>query len=138
MVERAGAAVKRHLTALGFVLAAALTFALYSLKYEVQRLEARDESLTQAIAAEHEAVRVLKAEWSYLNNPKRLEELAFRHLDLAPADGRRFMSLIAVPRGVRPAEDDPTVDPSAAVPPEEPTGASTIWFVGTPEPEETP
>ncbi len=39
---------------------------------------------------EEESLRVLHAEWSYLNQPERLEKLAREHLQLQPLQGRQF------------------------------------------------
>jgi hypothetical protein len=44
-------------------------------------------------AREKETIRVLEAEWSYLNQPDRLEKLARQHLKLEPMRGRQFASL---------------------------------------------
>ena len=74
----------RPLYIAAILVAVTLTYGLYSMKYEVQRLEAKLSSLYQQRASEREAIQVLRAEWSYLNNPGRLESLASRHLTLVP------------------------------------------------------
>ena len=69
-------------TWLGAIAIAAL--ALFQMKHEVKRLE---EALTiehRAVVGNQEAIHVLKAEWSYLNRPARIAELAERHLNLKP------------------------------------------------------
>ena len=65
-------------------LAAVISLGLYHLKQEVMQLEIRMAAVNKAIVVEQEAVRVLRAEWSYLNRPDRLDELAGRHLDIEP------------------------------------------------------
>ena len=85
--------MKRPLTVLAFVLIGLVALGLYQLKYEVMRLEGRKADYDRAIAAEREAIQVLKAEWSYLNRPQRLDELAERHLDLAPVEVRQLGAL---------------------------------------------
>ena len=57
---------------------------LYHMKYEVQRLEADLGIEHQSILKHQEAIHILKAEWSYLNQPARISDLAKRHLGLAP------------------------------------------------------
>ena len=66
-------------------LIAAASFGMYQLKYDVARLEQELEGLNRDLIAEGEAIRVLKAEWSYLNRPERLQNLVARYLELGPA-----------------------------------------------------
>ncbi len=49
--------------------------------------------LDQSIAREEESIRVLQAEWGYLNQPDRLEKLARAHLHLEPLKGGQFVKL---------------------------------------------
>lgn len=76
--------MRRPLTAMAIVLIGILALGLYQLKYEVMRLEDRKSVYDRSIATEQEAIQVLRAEWSYLNRPQRLDELTKRHLDLVP------------------------------------------------------
>lgn len=94
--------MKRPLTALAVVLIALLALGLYQLKYEVMQLEDRTVATNRAVAAEREAIQVLNAEWSYLNRPQRLDELAERHLDLVPVAVRQLGALdeLALRHGV--------------------------------------
>ena len=72
--------------------------ALFLLKYEVQAREERLARINTEIIRTQEAIQVLRAEWSYLNRPDRLAELAQRYLDLVPATGGQIsLSLAAVP-----------------------------------------
>jgi hypothetical protein len=48
-------------------------------------------ALTRDIGREEESLRVLQAEWSYLNQPRRLEKLAKQYLKLAPLKGAQFI-----------------------------------------------
>lgn len=89
--------MRRLLTLAGVVLIAGLAFGLYKLKYEVQQLEDRYADVNRAIAAEQEAIRVLKAEWSYLNSPTRLSSLVERHLKLEPPAAERILTLGEIP-----------------------------------------
>ncbi len=74
----------RTLTVIGLFLAISISLALFQLKYRVQDLESDIRTLEQTIRSEREAIHVLKAEWSHLNDPSLLRVLAARHLDLAP------------------------------------------------------
>jgi cell division protein FtsL len=66
----------------GLVLLAVMVTGLFELKYEVRSLDQQKASLQRQIAGEEEALRVLQAEWSFLNQPDRIQELARRYLAL--------------------------------------------------------
>ncbi|MBH63799.1 MAG: hypothetical protein CL569_15390 [Alphaproteobacteria bacterium] len=87
----------RPLYIAAFVVAVMLTYGLYSMKYEVQRLESKLLSLQTELGSEREAVQVLRAEWSYLNSPERLQKLAARHLELTPVSLHRLAALDRLP-----------------------------------------
>jgi len=57
-------------------------FVLYSLEHATRGIERRIAETHRAIAAEHEAIKLLKAEWSSLTRPTDLERLARQHLGL--------------------------------------------------------
>lgn len=61
-----------------------VAIALFLIVYRVKGLEKELASLNQEAVAHAEAIHVLKAEWSFLNRPERLAELASRHLTLQP------------------------------------------------------
>jgi hypothetical protein len=83
----------RRTTVLFVFLAAVLSLALFSLKYQVQDLEDEFVGLNRSILAERRAMHVLKAEWSYLNDPARLGPLAARHLGLRPVESEQLGTL---------------------------------------------
>ncbi len=91
--------MRRLLIIGGVFLVGALAFGLYTLKYEVQQLEDRYAAANRAILVEQEAIRILKAEWSFLNNPTRLSALVERHLDLSPVVADRMVTLGEIPMG---------------------------------------
>ena len=66
------------------LLAVAIGVGLFMVKYRVQDLEDQLVTLNREIARDREAIQVLRAEWSHLNEPSRLKVLAERHLDMAP------------------------------------------------------
>ena len=84
------------------VLAGTLGYGLYHLKHEVRALEDELFRLNRQILAEQEAIHVLRAEWSYINQPQRLQSLAARHLELQPTKPAQLGSLASLP--ARPAE----------------------------------
>ncbi len=55
---------------------------LYELKYGVRDSVAEIAQLERAIARAQQDLTVLRAEWSHVARPKRVQDLAQRHLDL--------------------------------------------------------
>lgn len=80
-----------------FVLAVSSGTALFHTSQDVQDTLDETARLASATAEERESLRVLKAEWAYLNQPERLERLAAEHLDLAPMTGSQLAGLDRVP-----------------------------------------
>ena len=79
------------------VLAVCAGIALFIMKYEVGALEEQLGALNHDIAGNQQAVHVLKAEWSYLNRPARLEDLGSRLLKLKPLDGSQTGTIDDIP-----------------------------------------
>ena len=73
---------------------------LFQVKFEVQALEKQLKGLNAQIYANQQAVHVLKAEWSYLNDPDRLAELNERYLALMPVDAKQLARLQDLPARV--------------------------------------
>lgn len=82
----------------GLVLAVAI--ALFMLKYEVQGLE--DDLAERQAEIEHhaKAIHVLKAEWTFLNDPERLKRLSKKYLDLGPVSPDRIVLPSVLPEPV--------------------------------------
>lgn len=87
----------RLLNAIGAALLIVVSFGLYNGVYSAKAHERDLEALKIDIAKEAEAIRVLKAEWSYLNQPERLQELARKHLALAPTAASKIIVLASLP-----------------------------------------
>lgn len=69
------------------VCGAALTgAALFWTSQNVQRAESELRALKDDIAHEEQSIRVLRAEWDYLNTPERLEEMATHYLEMTPQE----------------------------------------------------
>ncbi len=66
------------------ILIGAMAFGLVQIKLAVQPAEEEFARLSRDLLTTEEAIHVLRAEWSYLNRPDRLAELADRHLALGP------------------------------------------------------
>lgn len=87
----------RIATWLWVAIAGAMGYGLYQLKHEVIALENDLFRLNRQIVQEQQNIHVLKAEWSYINQPARLQALAQRHLDLLPMTPRQIGRLEALP-----------------------------------------
>ncbi|HYD29609.1 MAG TPA: hypothetical protein VEB64_01940 [Azospirillaceae bacterium] len=61
-------------------LAAGAGVVLFKTSYEVQALHDQLSALDREIVQEQESIKVLKAEWAYLNDPQRIEMLAHQFL----------------------------------------------------------
>lgn len=71
---------------------------LFHTSYRVQELDTRLASLNREIIREQEAIQVLKAEWSHLNEPGRIERLARGYTLLGPVEaGQVIASVEAIP-----------------------------------------
>ena len=74
----------------------ALAYGIYQVKYEARGLDADIASLGKRIDEERDAIAVLRAEWSLLNRPERIERLAKKYLKLAPAKPLQLVTLDTV------------------------------------------
>ena len=73
---------------------------VYDLKYEAERASAKVAKINRKIETERDAIATLKAEWSLLNQPKRLQELVTRYrsyLELDPLDPTQIATLDDIP-----------------------------------------
>lgn len=77
--------------------AVAAGIGLYHAKYRVLALESELAEVQQNIQRDRQAIHVLKAEWSFLNEPDRLAEFARRHLELVPIAGSQLATIADVP-----------------------------------------
>jgi hypothetical protein len=88
----------------GLVLASG--FATFNVKYAVQGIEDELVRAQRQTLVEQQEIRVLTAEWAYLNQPERLAELNRNFLQLAPMTARQLqgrveeIALRAPPAGV--------------------------------------
>jgi cell division protein FtsL len=93
----------------GLVLAAVH---VYRIKFESTRQAERLVKLRTEIRREHDTIAALRAEFTRLDNPIRIQNLASRHLALKPIDASQFDRLDHLPE--RPVDADPP-DPVATM-----------------------
>lgn len=97
---------------LNILVIAALVLAaadVYKIKFKSTRQAQRVAKLRMEIRRENDAIAALRAEWSKLDNPARIQALARRHLPLKPVEGHQFDRLDQLPE--RPPELVPVDDP---------------------------
>jgi len=83
----------RGMTVLWTLLALVVGVALFTLKHEVQSLEEELAHINKDIYENEESIHVLKAEWSYLNDPQRVGALADRLLGMKPIKPDQLSSI---------------------------------------------
>jgi hypothetical protein len=77
-----------------------LAYAVYHGGTLARAEEARLKRIERQIAQETAKIKVLKADWALLTKPERLQELAQRHLALAPVAAAQFTHLASLPMRV--------------------------------------
>jgi len=98
---------------------------VYTIKFESTRRAEQVAKLRSEIRREQDAIAALRAEWSRLDSPARIQDLAKRHLALRPIDPRQLDRLDRLPE--RPPE---LVPPGIS----DPIG----FLIERPEPGEAP
>jgi cell division protein FtsL len=103
-----------------------LAYVIYQVKYDTRSLDVDIASLSKDIEAERDSVAVLRAEWSLLNRPERIERLAEKYLDLAPPKPQQMLALETASPGdldrasAALAQPSPPVVPAVAKAPVKP------------------
>jgi len=113
--------MSRGLSIIALLLLAVVSFGLYQLSYEVQRLEEELIELNRALSQERETIGVLQAEWSYLSRPDYLQDKAQRLLEMRSTTAKDIVAIEALPwrqdRGApNPQQPAPALPPMAAAP----------------------
>src|SRR5437660_2166986 len=70
---------------------------VYKIKFDSTRQAQRVARLRMEIRREQDAIAALRAEWSRLDSPSRIQDLARRHLALRQVEGSQFDRLDALP-----------------------------------------
>jgi hypothetical protein len=103
------------------VVLALLGIGLFQVKYNVQSQERELREVRKQIEANYSAMHVLEAEWSYLNDPLRLADLARRHTELVPTTPGQIADFASLPLRIEdlpatpelPTEPEPPLVSSA-------------------------
>jgi cell division protein FtsL len=103
---------------LNFVVIVALVLAagyVYQVKFESTLQAERVAKLRSEIRRERDTIAALRAEWSRLDTPARVQALAQRHLPLKPVDAAQFDGLERVPERALDIVPPVAADPIAAI-----------------------
>ena len=99
---------------------------VYKIKFDATVQAERVARLRTEIRREREGVAALRAEWSQLDNPTRVQALASRHLSLAPMDAIQVESPDRLPDRAPEIAAPATTDPiSTMLDDNSPTGSVT-------------
>ncbi len=116
-------------------------FTTFKVKYAVHDIEEELNRVRRQTIAEQQEIRVLTAEWTYLNQPERLTELNRRFLGLASITTRQLQrSIEEIPLRAPTARPDLPVEatPGPATP-QTPAGGLAITPAAlSPAPAEPP
>jgi len=120
------------------VLVVAAGFVTFKVKYAVQDIEDELNRVRKHTIAEQQEIRVLTAEWTYLNQPERLAELNRRFLQLAPVGTKQLQRNVEDipfrPLPVPPPSAPPDILVAAAPEPPAPPAAASTPTVAEPSP----
>jgi hypothetical protein len=70
---------------------------VYKIKFESTRQAQRVAKLRMEIRREQDAIAALRAQWSKLDSPARIQDLVSRHLALRPVETRQYDRLDNLP-----------------------------------------
>lgn len=90
---------------LAILLVAGAAIGLYRFKEQSAERAQQVQSLRAQIAEEHEHISLLNAEWTYLNQPDRIQELSRRHLELKRIEAGQIGTIDTLP--MRPIDIAP-------------------------------
>ncbi len=91
--------IMRQPTLAVLIIALVIGLSLFRLKYKVMSLEQHHNQVKRSIHDNMESLHVLKAEWAHLNDPKRLQTLAVKYLDIGPLKKTQLVSFDDVATG---------------------------------------
>ena len=96
----------------GLVLAAGW---VYKIKFEATLQAERVAKVRHEIRRERDMIAILRAEWTQLDRPDRIQTLAQKHLKLKAADIAQYDALDRLPERPRQLVPAGTADPIGAV-----------------------
>lgn len=70
---------------------------MFIMKYKVQSLESELIAINRNISNDIKTIHILKAEWSHLNSPNRLRNLASKHIALNQVVAEQIINYSVLP-----------------------------------------
>lgn len=113
----------RPFTCLCMLVAAGSGLYLYQEKHRAEMLDHEIGKVVKATDAAHERTGMLRAEWTLLNEPERLQDLAAKYLQLQPMAPTQFVQLAGLDARLPPVALPP---PPAPEPTEVPMAAADL------------
>ncbi len=89
--------MKRLTSIISILLLSFFGFGLFHVAQNVRDYENDLKKLNREIKKEKETIHTLKAEWQYLNQPDRLENLVHKHTELKAISEKNLLSLSVLP-----------------------------------------
>ncbi len=114
------------------IIIAALVFALalsglFSVKFVAKNKERELRTLQSQVQDDQRAIRVLKAEWAYLNRPDNIQDLAVKYLGLRPlAPKHIYGGLPALPWRVASGKIEAPLVDFVMTPPDDPVRLANL------------
>lgn len=90
----------------------AVCFGLYRVTYDAQEREAELKHVEAQIAEQERSIGVLKAEWTHLAQPAKMQAMATRYLDLQPMKATQIAYVNDIPM----RRTEATMDDISAIP----------------------
>lgn len=84
--------MKRRSLIIGYGLVVLGAFGVFQMKYQIESKERALHALQKQYLDDQKALRVLEAEWAFLNNPDQLQELVTKYSELGPLAPSRILT----------------------------------------------
>jgi cell division protein FtsL len=97
----------RLLHVLSLLVLIASAFVVYKVKYDSTYEVQRIAKLREEIRVERERVALLRAEWTRLTAPQRIQDLAARHLGMKPLQVAQYSDFASLPEKPAGIDGDP-------------------------------
>jgi hypothetical protein len=125
----------RPITCVTLLLACGSGLYLYQTKHRVHVLDGQIEQVVHQTAQVREQIRMLRAEWTLLDQPDRLQQLAAQFLDLQPTKPAQFASTADLDSRLPPVPEPQPSDQPGETPVADAPGPSESAAAPSPPPQ---